>query len=51
MDWIWFLQKQMDKVQYNKHLNVYFGWFIFTSLKEDMLWSKIDLNLKTDNLT
>ncbi len=37
MDWNWYLQMQIDKVQYNKHLNVYFGCFLFTSLKEDML--------------
>ncbi len=29
----WNLQMHIDKVQLNKHLKVYFGWFLSTSLK------------------
>ncbi len=30
----WNLQTQMDKVQQNKYINVYFGCFLFSSLKQ-----------------
>ncbi len=37
---VWNLQMQTDKVQYNKHLLVYFGWFPSTSLKENKSWKQ-----------
>ncbi len=33
----WYLQKQIDKVQYNKHLKVYFRCFILTGMKKGKL--------------